>query len=86
MQAESTKLEYDFENIQAVLQDKILFEKIIIDTSSGVSNHLNILKCFIFNLYNTRLMIEIYISLCLLLVFKGLFFLSLKTWPFNVFL
>lgn len=63
MQAESTKLEYDFENIQAVLQDKILFEKIIIDTSSGVSNHLNILKCFIFNLYNTRLMIEIYIYL-----------------------
>lgn len=76
MQAESTKLEYDFENIQAVLQDKILFEKIIIDTSSGVSNHLNILKCFIFNLYNTRLMIEIYISLCLLLVFKGFFFVT----------
>lgn len=34
MQAESTKLEYDFENIQAVLQDKILFGKTMIDTSS----------------------------------------------------
>lgn len=40
MQAESTKLEYDFENIQAVLQDKILFGKIIIDTSSDVSRPL----------------------------------------------
>lgn len=46
MQAESTKLEYDFENIQAVLQDKILFGKIIIDTSSGVSRPLK--KCLIF--------------------------------------
>ncbi|XP_062570766.1 E3 ubiquitin-protein ligase RNF213-like isoform X2 [Saccostrea cucullata] len=35
MQDESTKVEYDFENIQAVLQDRILFGKAVIDTSGG---------------------------------------------------
>lgn len=37
MQEESTKLEYDFENIQAVLQDRFLFGKPLIDTSKEVS-------------------------------------------------
>lgn len=33
MQEENTKLEYDFENIQAVLQDRFLFGKPLIDSS-----------------------------------------------------
>lgn len=37
MQEESTKLEYDFENIQAVLQDRFLFGKPLIVSSKEVS-------------------------------------------------
>jgi hypothetical protein len=37
MPDETTKLEYDFENIQAILEDRILFGKSIIDTGKGVS-------------------------------------------------
>lgn len=37
MQEESTKIEYDFENIQAVLQDRFLFGKAIVDIRTGVS-------------------------------------------------
>lgn len=37
MQEENTKLEYDFENIQAVLQDRFLFGKPLIDSRKEVS-------------------------------------------------
>jgi hypothetical protein len=43
MPDETTKLEYDFENIQTVLQDRILFGKHIIDTSEGVSTYKKVL-------------------------------------------
>lgn len=39
IQDESTKLEYDFENIQAVLLDRFLYGKPVIDTSKGVGQN-----------------------------------------------
>lgn len=52
MQEEDIKLEYDFENIQAVLQDRYLFGKAIVDISTGVSW---ILICTVKHVYSLQL-------------------------------